>query len=387
MSKETSASSIFLVVISFIGIGFLTYLILIFLVIYGQIHYIAFLFTLAIVIFLLLSGIILHQFKTKKRKRIFGVISLIAIALTLIQPIRHAIIESIPTVKSDIEIYDYIPFSDSSKLVQLDDEPTLKLTDYLPKIDGATALYPIYSAMVQEVYPEKEYNPYDSEVMVNTTADAYTNLFEGKVDMIFVGAPSESQLNRAKSLGLELKMTPIGREAFVFFVNKENKVNGLTIEQIKHIYSGNITNWEEVGGEDESIRAFQRSKDSGSQTALERLMGDTPIMEAPTEDVASGMGDIITEVANYRNYKNAIGYSFRFYSTAMVQNDEIKLLEIEGVAPTIENIQNETYPIVSEFYIITAGSKNPNVDKFIEWAVSDQGQEIVKKTGYVPLKN
>ena len=75
-----------------------------------------------------------------------------------------------------------------------------------------------------------------------------------------------------------------------------------------------------MGGEDEAIRAFQRPADSGSQTTLEKLMGNTPIMEAPTEDVASGMGGIIREVSQYRNYKNAMGFTFRYYSTEMVGN-------------------------------------------------------------------
>ena len=95
------------------------------------------------------------------------------------------------------------------------------------------------------------------------------------------------------------------------------------LEQIKDIYSGKVKNWKEVGGADDSIRAFQRPADSGSQTALENLMGDTTIMEAPSEDIATGMGGIINEVSQYKNFKNAIGYTFRFYSTEMVGNEKI----------------------------------------------------------------
>lgn len=115
-------------------------------------------------------------------------------------------------------------------------------------------------------------------------------------------------------------------------------------------------------------------------------MGDIPIMDAPKENVAEGMGGILSEVSNYRNYKNAIGYTFRYYSTEMVGNDEIKLLAIDGVEPTKETIRSDEYPIASEFYVITAGTDNPNVEKFIEWIVSPQGQELVEKVGYVPVK-
>lgn len=187
--------------------------------------------------------------------------------------------------------------------------------------------------------------------------------------------------------GLTFDMTPIGREAFVFFVNHKNSVENLSLEQLKQIYAGEIMNWHEVGGENAAIRAFQRPADSGSQTALERMMGDTPIMEAPAENVATGMGGIIHEVSQYRNYKNAIGYTFRFYSTEMVNNHEIKLLSIDGIAPTKENIRQGTYPLVSEFYAVTAGTANPNVKKFIDWIVSDEGQALVEKVGYVRVEN
>ena len=70
----------------------------------------------------------------------------------------------------------------------------------------------------------------------------------------------------------------------------------------------------------------------------------------------------------------------------MVKNDQIKLLEVNGVAPTKENIRNDSYPISSEFYIVTAGSTNPNVEKLIDWVLSEQGQQLVEKVGYVPLE-
>lgn len=163
-------------------------------------------------------------------------------------------------------------------------------------------------------------------------------------------------------------------------------MDGLTLDQIKGIYSGEITNWKDVGGNNDEIRAFQRPEESGSQTALQKLMGDTPIKEAPTEQIATGMGEIIREVSQYKNFKNAIGYTFRYYSNEMVKNDQIKLLEVNGVAPTKENIRNDSYPISSEFYIVTAGSTNPNVEKLIDWVLSEQGQQLVEKVGYVPLE-
>ncbi|PID03251.1 hypothetical protein CSV67_04420 [Sporosarcina sp. P2] len=366
----------------FTGIG------LLYLLLMGWIHYIPLALSAMIILYVWIVMMIFHFFNTQQRKRLFGIIAGVVLLGAAVWPIMHIYKESIATVDAEVEVRDYEPFTigQESKLAVLDEAATLELKDDLPRIDGATALYPLYAAFVQAVYPSKEYNPYDSEVMVNTTPIAYENLFSGEVDIIFAAGPSDAQMKVAEQLGLELKLTPIGREAFVFFVNQKNPIDNLELKQIQDIYAGKITNWKEVGGKNESIRAFQRPADSGSQTGLKRLMGNIPIMDAPKENVPEGMGGIISEVSKYRNYKNAIGYTFRYYSTEMVGNDEIKLLAIDGVKPTKETIRTDDYPIASEFYVITAGTENPNTEKFIEWMVSPQGQELVEKVGYVTVK-
>jgi len=379
------AERILLASFMFICIAFITGVAGIFIVLMGGIYYIGLILAIAIFLFLLFVLNLFEFFRTNKRKVVFFIIAFLGIGLTSIFPIYEAYKNQLETVDSEVNIYEYMPFAENRKIAALHETATLELNDNLPKIDGATALYPLYSAIVQAIYPEKEYDLYNSEVMVNTTPTAYTKLIDGEVDMIFAAAPSISQENRAGQRGLELKLTPIGKEAFVFFVNNKNTVNGLSREQLKGIYSGKITNWEEVGGKNDAIRAFQRPEDSGSQSALQSFMGETPIMAAPTEDIASGMGGIINEVAQYKNFKNAIGYTFRFYSTQMVQNNKIKLLEIDGIAPTKENIRNNSYPITSEFYIVTAGTQNPNVEKLIDWILSPQGQQLIEKAGYIPI--
>lgn len=369
-----------------IMILFFTAIGLFYLLFMGLVHYIPLVIGAVVILYIWIVMMIFHFFNTKERKVKFGAIAGVVLLGTSVWPIYQAYKDSIPTVDAEVDIYYYEPFSKNSKLADLDEPATLQLKDQLPKIDGATALYPLYAAFTQAVYPEKEYSPYDSEVMVNTTPEAYQNLIQGKVDVILAAGPSDAQLKMAEQKGVELELTPIGREAFVFFLNQKNPIDSLQLQQIQDIYAGKITNWQEVGGKNEPIRAFQRPPDSGSQTALERLMGDIPIMEAPKENVPEGMGGIIKEVSMYRNYKNAIGYTFRYYSTEMVGNDQIKLLAIDGVAPTKETIRNHEYPISSEFYAVTAGTDNPNAKRFIDWMLSPQGQELVEKVGYVPVK-
>ena len=344
-----------------------------------------FIFSVVAVLYIVIGMTSFGFFKTKRRKQITSIAALGVLAATGIPALLQLYEDNIPTVASEINIYEYAPFVEGSAVKTLDEKATLSLKGDLPVLDGATAMYPLYSAFVQAVYPENPAYFEQGTVVVSTTPYAYENIMNGKADIIFAAAPSEQQMKMAEAKGITLNMTPIGREAFVFFVNKKNPIDSLTLEQIRAIYSGKVTSWSAVGGEEDEIRAFQRPQDSGSQTALQYLMGDVPIMEAPTEDVVSGMGGIISEVAQYKNYKNAIGYTFRYYSTEMVGNDEIKLLEIDGIAPTVENIRNGTYPITSEFYAVTANAENPNVQELLDWIVSPQGQALVEKVGYVPL--
>lgn len=385
MKANSKTTTVVLSILALIGMVFFIFVGLVFIVLMGGINYIALLITGGIVVYVLFVLNLVYFFQTKKRKIIFGSIAGTAILISAIVPIKDAYTHLIPTVDAEVDIGKYEPFSEFGSVATLKEKASLQLSDDLPKMDGATALYPLYAAFVEATYPEKSYPSYDSEVMVSTTPNAYGNLLSGKVDMIFVAAPSESQKKTAEQKGLELTMTPIGREAFVFFVHQKNLVDNLTVDQITDIYSGKVTNWEELGGRDDTIRAFQRPEDSGSQSALQSLMKGMPLMKPPSEDIVTGMGGIINEVSQYRNYKNAIGFTFRYYSTEMVDNDEIKLLEVNGVAPTKENIRTNIYPIASEFYIVTAGTENPNVEPFIEWILSEQGQALVEKVGYVPI--
>ena len=322
----------------------------------------------------------------------------LAVCLLSLGCIAHGIYQdSLPTVDDrSLMLLDYQPFSRDNQLVTLDEPADFQLeTPWALRLDGVTALYPVYAAFAQAVFPESDdYVPFHSTVECNGTIDAYQRLINGEVDMIFAAAPSQAQLEAAEHAGMELHMTPIGSEAFVFFVNNKNPVTGLTVEQVRGIYTGAITNWFQVGGRRQSIRPFQRAENSGSQSALQRLMGDLPLIEPEEEDRVAGMGGIIREVASYRNYRNAIGFSFRYYATEMARNGDIRLLALDGVEPTKETIRDSTYPISSYFYAVTAApigkpapeERNETMAAFLNWILSPQGQTLVEETGYVGLR-
>ena len=299
---------------------------------------------------------------------------------------KHKYIPSITVGQQSSFYRHYMPFTNSTKLARLDCEATLHFSkeDELPVVDGATALFPVYCSFVEAIYPSdckiEEY------IGFNTTTGAYKRLIAGENDIIFVAQPSKEQIESAQKAGIEFNLYPIGYEAFVFLVNKKNPVSNLSLKQIKDIYTGKITNWKELGGKNQLIRPFQRDTNSGSQTAFLAVMGkDTELIPPETHQV-SGMDGLIDVVSDYQNHSNAIGYSFRYYVETMNKSVNIKILNLNGVEPTRENIRTKTYPITDNFYAITVREKeSENTKKFIDWILSEQGQKIIEKVGYVSL--
>ena len=341
-------------------------------------------FFVSIIVFLILWNKI-------QTKRVYFLLFIpvvsIAIGVTVIR--YHNSILKIPTVNEQFyNLYNFRPFVKNNLLANLDEDIDFEIIYNLPILDGATALYPVYASFVQAVYPEREYDISTGPVFCNKTDEAFINLFEGKVDLIFCAEPSENQLEVFHENNIVLKLVPIGKEAFVFFVNSENPINNLSIDNIHRIYSGRIRNWKELGGLRQKIRAFQRPKNSGSQTMLEKIMDGIPIIKPRRENVPHGMGDIISQVAEYRNFSNAIGYSFLYFSTVMVKNEQIKLLSIDGIYPSLTTIQDNSYPFSDCFYAIyiEKKEKNENIEPLIEWILSRQGQSLISMTGYIPIK-
>lgn len=311
---------------------------------------------------------------------------------------------------SSTDFTDYTVYSENSKLVQPESEVSLLIENEkdMPVLDGAEACYPLYAAFAKAVYKdidviEKEWlkqsdNQYCNGKIVTFTNSVFgfgrllrggedTEKYGDGIDMFFGARPSASQLTEAEELGVELKITAIGREAFVFFVEEDNSVSDLTAEQLKAIYHGDITNWSELGGKNQEILAFQRPKNSGSQTMMEYFMGDISLKEPQTYERIDAMTGVIKEVAQYANEKGAIGYSFRYFLEELNQEKGVKMLSIDGVYPSLENIENGSYPLVTNVCLITRSDEsNPYVQKMIDFILSDEGQQIVRKTGYAGIK-
>lgn len=279
-------------------------------------------------------------------------------------------------------VVGYLYFTQKEPEKEITNEPIFSMENY-PKIDGSTATLPLAEAFKSNFTKTdiKEVN-----VTHSKTHNAYVNLINGDTDLILVTYPSEDEQELAKEKGVELEIVPIVKEAFVFFVNKENPVSNLTLEQIQNIYSGKITNWKEVGGANAQILAFQRPTNSGSQSGmLELVMKGIKMMEPTTETIASGMADIIDVISDYNNKDTAIGYSYYYYASTMYTSDTMKLLAVNGVEPTYDNIKNGLYSIQTAYYAVIRKDEPEDSDarKLLNAMISERGQNVAKEAGYV----
>ena len=287
---------------------------------------------------------------------------------------RYVNQSSVTMQAKSIELHKFLPFEQGSQIVRA--SSSLKLSGDLPIIDGAAALYPVFSAFVAASYP-KESVEFDgqnftdaSRLKFSNTRGAYKAISDGEADLIFVAAPSKQQLDYAREKGVRLRFVTIGLEAFVFIVNTNNKVSNLTVDQVRGIYSGQYSDWSQLGGERMRIDAVQRNAGSGSQSAFLKFMGETH----PKRKITGFFG-------------SAIGFSFRYYVEGIVQNGGVKMLSLNGAYPNKENISSRKYPLVAEIYAVyDENNKNENIRTLIDWILSPQGQSIIENSGYVPIK-
>ncbi len=289
-------------------------------------------------------------------------------------------------VRENINTRAMRPDKLNNQLTPLRGKPQIQFTQNWPRLDGATAAYPIYASAFYalSVIPE-DFHTW--EYLHNSrTPEAYNKIIKGDVDIIFVAQPSGGQKKRAKESGVTLNYTPFAREAFVFIVNADNPVNSLTEQQVRDIFSGAITNWRTVGGNDQEIQTWQRPEDSGSQTVMQsRVMKNVRMISPQETEVASVMEGMINVVAEYRNTNNSIGYTFRYYATQMNADKNIKFLAINGIAPTTENIRNGKYPYIIDAFMVTRENIMSETQKLVDWFLIPQGQQLVQDVGYVPL--
>lgn len=256
-----------------------------------------------------------------------------------------------------------------------------------PKMGGSLANLPLGEAVTASVLGITRDEADRMIKFEGSTTDNYKWLLDGTFDIILAYEPGEEAKQCIAGSGIELEMIPIGADALVFICSLENTVSSLTLDQIKNIYSGKIKNWSQVGGSDSEILAYQRNKDSGSQTLFDKLvnLGDK-LMTPPQSLVVGSMIGLLEAVADYDNSRDALGYTVYYYLTNMEKQklETSKILKLNGVEPTNENIENGSYELVNDFYVVIRKDAPTDSPERIlrDWILSEQGTQLIRNENY-----
>lgn len=299
-------------------------------------------------------------------------------------------------------IVSLVGCGDDRDALVTDDPPAL--SGDLPVIDGSTSTRPLRMLIVcgilrtrcewsewpdgsRSITPARDasHESFREAVPSSGTHGSYVALVEGRADLILTARePNQDEIDLAAQAGVELAVTSIALDAFVFLVNDANPVDSLDIDQIRDIYTGSITKWSEVGGTDRPIQPYQRNATSGSQVLMDQLvMNGVPMIDAPNLMLPSMTApfDAVSRDVD------GIGFSVRYFATEMLAADEIRLLRIATVAPEPSSIASQEYPLVTEVHAVRRATapEGSSARVLVDWLVSAPGQELIERSGYVPL--
>lgn len=293
----------------------------------------------------------------------------------------------------------------------------MKLTlDTYPAVDGSTSAYPLqvliagkalgepyaFASVKLDIHHEpmrfeprdiRTHEPRILEILRRVehtgTHPAYVKLIESKTSLILVARPpSDDEVKLAAEHRVELRQEPIAYDAFVFLVNRANLVRSITLEQAQGIYTGQIGNWRKVGGSGGSIAAYRRNRNSGSQELMEKLvMRGRPMANLPENSFyrVGTMGHLVDVISKDAD---AIGFSLYYFVQWMWVNDGAKVLGIDGVPATAENIRAGRYPLRTAVYCVTRADlpADTPADRLRRWLQGEEGQGVIAEGGLVPIR-
>ncbi len=243
------------------------------------------------------------------------------------------------------------------------------------------------------LYWAERYQELHNNVRISVTGGGsgtgISSLISNTVDIANASrAIKDNEIKLAEENGVSPVEFIVARDAIGVIINPNNPIDNLTLEQISAIYSGKISNWKELGGEDRPIVRLSRETNSGTHVyfleAVIRLgnSDDKTIFSADTLLLPSSEG-IISEV---RDNPNAIGYDGLGYIT-----EDVKVVGVSNlgdriyVMPSIETVNSNEYPIARDLYMYTNGEPEGLISNYLTWIFSEEGQDIVRDLGFVPV--
>jgi phosphate transport system substrate-binding protein len=218
------------------------------------------------------------------------------------------------------------------------------------------------------------------------THEAYVNLIEGSRDLMFATRmPSEDEIALAKQKNVELEFYPFAKDAFVFIGNRNNPVRDLTLDQVRGIFSGKITQWKKVGGYGGTILPLLRNRNSGSEELMRELvMKDQPVKEGLFHQVSMSMEGVY-DLLEIPDAVHGIGYTILYFDRYMVCSPMTRTMRINGIEPTPQTVADGTYPLLYECVAVVRRDSPEKAKAVAQWLIGGEGAKVVRESGYVPF--
>jgi len=242
-------------------------------------------------------------------------------------------------------------------------------------IDGSTTVFPIIQAEAEK-YMDQHVDV-DIQVTGTGSSNGISAAGSGKVD---IGMSSREIKASELETYPDLLNTTIAIDCIAIIINSANPVSNLTITQVKGIYNGTITSWSELGGSGDIVLVGRDSASGTREFFFEHVMGKENFSSIMLEKNSNGL--VHDTVAGNQN---AIGYVGLGYVTSQVKGINLQNKQGNYIAPSIQNVLDGKYPVWRYLYLYTNGPATGIAEEFIDFILSEEGQQIVQEEGFVPL--
>lgn len=241
-------------------------------------------------------------------------------------------------------------------------------------ITGSTTVQPLMTELQEEF---QQYSNITMNIAGGGSGAGATAAMNGTAD---IGMLSRD----LKSSETGLVATVIALDGVIILTDKNAGITDMTLEQLAKIFSGEITNWKQVGGADMAINPIIREDGSGTRDCLDTILGTVPGFNTDNYSKYSTQASTGAMIAQVQSVKGSIGYA-NLGAISGIDSSKVSISSVEGVEATAENVQNGTYEISRNLILVTKGEPSGCVEFLMIWILSEQGQKIVEAKGFVPI--
>lgn len=247
-------------------------------------------------------------------------------------------------------------------------------------VSGSSTVMPLAELAAEECNIIQD--DYTVNVKSGGSGVGIVDVAEGRSDIAMASREIKlEERQRYETPTLRFIEQTVGYDAICLVVSEDvydSGITSLTTDEVRRIYSGDIANWKDLGGPDMEIFAIGRRPGSGTRdTFNEIIMGSR---EAETPGVSYDCGESSEVKFSTRKSDNAIGYM----GYSFVMSGDTKVVSLDGISPTIENIKSGAYPLARKLYFVTLGEPTPGAKAFIDYILSPAGQKIAIENGFIP---